>query len=308
MRTRSRARAILIATLLCLVALLPQATPVGASARRPQAPERVQTGAPNNCQSSTDSVGWVGDDAGGAPTNDIYGVEAAITPRIDDCLDTNGLDLLASASVWISVGGPVDTHSGCDSGLIRYLNCRIIQMGVIACDATNDPADSPCRNGLTSTPRYFYAWGRGDSEPGCPYGAHIPRPVDLGPAVLGATHSYKIRLLNGQWTFKIDNVLVRQQTDTLCWATNSSLANFASHYGERHDGADSVGTSSTSASAFGGTSIDLYNPVPPVTGNTGTWVTHHYNGCSASGDQASEQKCSWSLPLNDTMWVWDILT
>lgn len=257
-------------------ALLTPATTM-ASGSPVTTPSKPASFAPNNCQSAFIDHGWVGllDYAHNA-SYDVLGAQAAIDPSTEmkPCIDSTGTDGAAASSAWVAVQQATIFSSG----------NRIVQIGVINCEDATAPTDSPCRSATADTLRYFYAWGRDSGD--CGYGSHAPRPIDLGAATLGVSHSFRVRELSGQIKFYIDGVNVKSITDTLCWVTDST-DNQVSFAGERWDGADSLGTAST------GTQPRTYfNNMLRLdrSGASETWYTQLVGDGSlgSSGDQASE--------------------
>jgi len=292
-------RSLLAAVVLAAMAVLPFAGSASASSQRPATTPTLQTDAPNNCQSTLIDNGWVGEQvSSGTESAESYGAEASILANIHPCIDTSGTDAAGGPSVWVAVQG----SGGCDLGI--NAGCQIVQMGIQSCDDANAPTDSPCYGSRAHTPRYFYAWGRKAND--CTqYGAHVPRPIDLGPAALLTYYNFRIRLLDGHWLFYIGGNVVKDLTDTYCWTTSTSVKNSNAWYGERWDGADSIGLSSTQASVFD-SPLSLTNNIPPVTGNSGGWasVNPSLGPCTTSGDQAFEQHCSRGTSY---FTIWDVL-
>jgi hypothetical protein len=103
----------------------------------------------------------------------------------------------------------------------------IIQVGMGNCRALN------CGTGM----RYYSAWGRSGSTPGCTgYSDRAPSQSDEG-AYVSAPHDFKVYHQTNAWRFFVDATQVRGLSEaSLCWTPK-----VAAWFAETHDFGDQIG-------------------------------------------------------------------
>ena len=195
---------------------------------------------------------------------DRDGVAATIDPYINPtthagfrpCNDLTGNDLVAGSSAWVAY----TSNTGACAGFAQ--GACILQVGVINCDdifipACEDDTDNGGMNGGGGSGTEFvgfYALG------GCnPLSQPVPLEIHSFGTYSAGAHEYKIAAsANNRWSLSIDygtpNVHIvyvdRNDPAINCW-DNPATMNYAFD-GERRDGGDSLGDTSSNSTAFTG--------------------------------------------------------
>lgn len=203
--------------------------------------------------------------------NNIRGIKATMyaSNRIAQCIDTNGLDIMAGPLYWVALTGPASNESA------------IIQIGVTNC---NNAVQSGCQD----TARLFWAYGGCDGD--------RPDLKDLGPAPPSGAVFQVSRESDGYYRVYANGTFYRSIYKThpsiVCWAdTGTVTADIAC---ERWDAGDMCGQSALEVAVHGAKTQKSVE---------GTWYVSgfHSGSCQESN---SETQCT--ILDEDSAYLWTV--